>query len=132
MDPKLGRPSDHRAARDRGGGWRGRTPRVARDEVRGRLVGRVAEAFTHRAGSHPGRDPAAACPRARAFVKAGARTDPRPAGIHRGSPVMAALPRSAPAPRLLWSLDRHGWVACLEDVPAPSPAYLGDPSSAGS
>jgi Ser/Thr protein kinase RdoA (MazF antagonist) len=36
---------------------------------------------------------------------------------------MAALPRSAPAPRLLWSLDRHGWVAlAFEDVDGAPPA----------
>ena len=30
---------------------------------------------------------------------------------------MAALPRSAPASRMLWSLDRRGWVAlAFEDV----------------
>ena len=48
------------------------------------------------------------------------------ARIHRAEArTMAVLPRSAPAPRMLWSLDRDGWVAlALEDVDGahPSPA----------
>jgi Ser/Thr protein kinase RdoA (MazF antagonist) len=36
---------------------------------------------------------------------------------------MAALPRSAPAPRLLWSLDQGGWVAlAFEDVDGVHPS----------
>ena len=35
---------------------------------------------------------------------------------------MALLPRSDPAPRLLWSLDRRGWVAlAFEDVDGAQP-----------
>ena len=61
----------------------------------------------------------------RAFVKAvGPEPNPDSPGAHRAEARnMALLPRSAPAPRLLWSLDRHGWVAlAYEDVDGAHPA----------
>jgi hypothetical protein len=60
----------------------------------------------------------------RAFVKAvGPEPNPDSPGIHRSEArTMAALPRSAPAPRMLWSLDRDGWVAlAFEDVDGAHP-----------
>src|SRR4030095_14160171 len=55
----------------------------------------------------------------RAFVKAvGPEPNPDSPGIPRAEArTMAVLPRSAPAPRMLWSLDRDGGVAlAFEDV----------------
>jgi hypothetical protein len=55
----------------------------------------------------------------RAFVKAvGSEPNPDSPGIHRAEArAMAVLPRSAPTPRMLWSLDQDGWVAlAFEDV----------------
>ena len=41
---------------------------------------------------------------------------------------MALLPHSAPAPRLLWSLDRRGWVAlAFEDVGGAQPTLPWQP-----
>jgi hypothetical protein len=61
----------------------------------------------------------------RAFVKAvGPEPNPDSPGFHRTEArIMAALPRSAPAPRLLWSLDQGGWVAlAFEDVDGVHPS----------
>jgi len=61
----------------------------------------------------------------RAFVKAvGPEPNPDSPGFHRvEARVMAVLPRSAPAPRLLWSLDQGGWVAlAFEDVDGVHPS----------
>jgi aminoglycoside phosphotransferase (APT) family kinase protein len=43
--------------------------------------------------------------------------------IHRReAQVLAALPGTVPAPRLLWTYDREGWVAlCLEDIDGRHP-----------
>src|SRR5918999_3793707 len=60
----------------------------------------------------------------RAFVKAvGPEPNPDSPGMHRGEArIMAALPSEAPAPRMLWSLDRQGWVAlAFEDVDGAQP-----------
>jgi aminoglycoside phosphotransferase (APT) family kinase protein len=101
-------------------------PAWLRGEVEARLGGRVAEAVTQPAGFSPG---IAARLRLddgrRAFVKAvGPEPNPDSPGIHRAEArTMAALPRSAPAPAFLWSLDRHGWVALgFEDVDGAHPA----------
>jgi aminoglycoside phosphotransferase (APT) family kinase protein len=101
-------------------------PAWLRAEVEARLGGRVVEAATRPAGFSPG---VAARLRLddgrRAFVKAvGPEPNPDSPGIHRAEArTMAALPRSAPAPRLLWSLDRRGWVALgFEDVNGAHPA----------
>ena len=45
---------------------------------------------------------------------------------------MAALPRSAPAPAFLWSIDRGGWVALgFEDVDGAHPALPWRPGELG-
>jgi aminoglycoside phosphotransferase (APT) family kinase protein len=100
-------------------------PAWLRAEVEGRLGGRVVEATTQPAGFSPG---VAARLRLddgrRAFVKAvGPEPNPDSPGVHRAEArTMAALPGSAPAPRLLWSLDRRGWVALgFEDVDGAHP-----------
>jgi aminoglycoside phosphotransferase (APT) family kinase protein len=106
-------------------GWAD-APAWLRDEVERRLGGRVAAAVTQPGGFSPG---VAARLRLtdgrRAFVKAvGPEPNPDSPDIHRGEARnMAALPSSAPAPRLLWSLDQHGWVAlAFEDVDGVHPA----------
>jgi aminoglycoside phosphotransferase (APT) family kinase protein len=101
-------------------------PGWLRDEVAARLGGTVVEAVTQPSGFSPGLAVRLRLADGRrAFVKAvGPGPNPDSAGIHRSEArTMAALPRSAPAPRLLWSLDRHGWVAlAFEDVDGVHPA----------
>jgi aminoglycoside phosphotransferase (APT) family kinase protein len=100
-------------------------PAWLRAEVETRLGGRVAEAVTQATGFSPGL--AARLRLAdgrRAFVKAvGPEPNPDSPAFHRREArVMAALPRSAPAPHLLWSLDQGGWVAlAFEDVDGVHP-----------
>jgi len=105
--------------------WAG-VPDWLRDEVAARLGGTVVEAVTQPGGFSPGLAVRLRLADGRrAFVKAvGPDPNPDSAGIHRSEArTMAALPRSAPAPRLLWSLDRHGWVAlAFEDVDGVHPA----------
>ena len=103
----------------------GDAPAWLRAEVEDRLGGRVVEAVTQPGGFSPG---VAARLRLadgrRAFVKAvGPEPNPDSPGVHRGEArIMAALPRSAPAPRMLWSLDQRGWVAlAFEDVDGAQP-----------
>jgi aminoglycoside phosphotransferase (APT) family kinase protein len=110
-------------------------PAWLREEVEARLGGRVAEAVTQPAGFSPG---IAARLRLddgrRAFVKAvGPEPNPDSPGIHRAEArTMAALPRSAPAPAFLWSLDRRGWVALgFEDVDGAHPALPWRPEELG-
>jgi aminoglycoside phosphotransferase (APT) family kinase protein len=106
-----------------------------RDEVEARLGGRVAEAVTQPGGFSPGvATRLRLAGGRRAFVKAvGPEPNPDSPGIHRREArVMAALPRSAPAPRLLWSLDRRGWVAlAFEDVAGAQPALPWRPGELG-
>jgi aminoglycoside phosphotransferase (APT) family kinase protein len=90
------------------------------------LVGdRVVAAVTQLGGFSPG---VAARLRlaggGRAFVKAtGPHLNPDSPGLHRAEArITAALPASAPVPRLLGSLDRDGWVVlALEDVAGAHP-----------
>jgi aminoglycoside phosphotransferase (APT) family kinase protein len=105
--------------------WRD-APGWLRAEIEDRLGGRVVEAVTQSGGFSPG---VAARLRLndgrRAFVKAvGPEPNPDSPGAHRGEArIMAVLPRSAPAPRMLWSLDQRGWVAlAFEDVDGVQPA----------
>jgi aminoglycoside phosphotransferase (APT) family kinase protein len=101
-------------------------PAWLRVEVEARLGGRVVQAVTQPSGFSPGL--AARLRLAdgrRAFVKAvGPEPNPDSPAMHRAEArAMAVLPRAAPAPRLLWSLDRDGWVAlAFEDVAGTHPA----------
>jgi aminoglycoside phosphotransferase (APT) family kinase protein len=101
-------------------------PAWLRAAVEARLGGRVVEAATQPTGFSPGL--AARLQLAdgrRAFVKAiGPEPNPDSPAFHRREArVMAALPRSAPAPRLLWSLDQGDWVAlAFEDVDGVHPS----------
>jgi aminoglycoside phosphotransferase (APT) family kinase protein len=110
-------------------------PGWLRDEVEARLGGRVAEAVTQPGGFSPGvATRLRLAGGRRAFVKAvGPEPNPDSPGIHRREArVVAALPRSAPAPRLLWSLDRRGWVAlAFEDVAGAQPALPWRPGELG-
>jgi aminoglycoside phosphotransferase (APT) family kinase protein len=109
-------------------GWRlawADAPGWLRGEVEQRLGGRVVEAVTQPSGFSPGLAVRVRLDDGRrAFVKAvGAEPNPDSPGIHRSEArTMAVLPRSAPAPRMLWSLDRDGWVAlAFEDVDGAHP-----------
>jgi hypothetical protein len=104
----------------------GAAPAWLREEVEARLGARVAGAVTQVGGFSPG---VAARLRLvdgrRVFVKAvGPEPNLDSPAAHRAEARnMALLPRSAPAPRLLWSLDRRGWVALVfEDVDGAQPA----------
>jgi len=60
----------------------------------------------------------------RVFVKAVSEAaNPDSPGMHRREArIVAALPASAPVPRLLWSFDEGGWVVlCFEDVDGRHP-----------
>jgi aminoglycoside phosphotransferase (APT) family kinase protein len=100
-------------------------PGWLRGEVEERLGGRVVEAVTQPSGFSPGLAVRVRLGDGRrAFVKAvGPEPNPDSPGIHRAEArTMAVLPRSAPAPRMLWSLDRDGWVAlAFEDVDGAHP-----------
>jgi aminoglycoside phosphotransferase (APT) family kinase protein len=101
-------------------------PGWLRGEVEARLGGRVVEAATQPGGFSPGiATRLRLADGRRAFVKAvGPEPNPDSPGIHRSEArVTAILPRSSPAPRLLWSLDQRGWVAlAFEDVDGAQPA----------
>jgi Phosphotransferase enzyme family len=99
-------------------------PAWLRAEVEGRLGGRVVEATTQPAGFSPG---IAARLRLddgrRAFVKAVGPEPRQPRHPPRRGPHHGRAPPLGPAPRLLWSLDRRGWVALgFEDVDGAHPA----------
>ncbi|WP_432862966.1 phosphotransferase family protein [Microbispora rosea] len=101
-------------------------PAHLRLAVERHLGDRVTEAVTQPGGFSPG---VAARLRlaggGRAFVKAvGPEPNPISPGIHRAeAQVAAALPATAPAPRLLASFDEDGWVVLLfEDVEGRTPA----------
>jgi aminoglycoside phosphotransferase (APT) family kinase protein len=120
MGPGVGPPATGQRL-----GW-AEVPAWLRGEVERRLGGRVVEAVTQPGGFSPGLAARLLLDDGRrAFVKAvGPEPNPDSPDIHRGEAQnMAALPRSAPAPRLLWSLDQHGWVAlAFEDVDGAHPA----------
>ena len=124
MDGGAARPLGWPPATGRRVEW-GAAPAWLREAVEGRLGGRVVEAVTQAGGFSPG---VAARLRLgdgrRVFVKAvGPEPNPDSPEAHRSEArVMALLPRSAPAPRLLWSLDRRGWVVlAFEDVDGVQP-----------
>jgi hypothetical protein len=90
-----------------------------------RLGGNVVEAVTQPGGFSPG---LAARLRLnngrRVFVKAvSEKSNPDTPLMHRReAQIVAALPTSAPAPRLLWTLDEGGWVIlAFEDVDGRHP-----------
>jgi hypothetical protein len=100
-------------------------PVALRAEIEARLGSRVVAADTQRGGFSPG-----VAARLRladgcgAFIKAvGPAPNPDSPDIHRAEARIAAtLPADAPAPRLIFSLDREGWVALLfEDVAGTMP-----------
>jgi aminoglycoside phosphotransferase (APT) family kinase protein len=97
-----------------------------------RLGGRVVEAVTQPSGFSPGLAVRVRLGDGRrAFVKAvGPEPNPDSPGIHRSEArTMAALPHPAPAPRMLWSLDRDGWVAlAFEDVDGAHPTLPWQPN----
>ncbi|OLT30062.1 aminoglycoside phosphotransferase [Actinomadura sp. CNU-125] len=102
-----------------------KTPDHVRADVESLLGARVTEAVTQPGGYSPG---VAARLRLddgrRAFVKSvGAELNPDSPGIHRAEArIAAALPPSAPVPRLLGSFDRDGWVTLvLDDVDGAPP-----------
>ncbi|MHB8587809.1 MAG: phosphotransferase family protein [Candidatus Dormibacteraceae bacterium] len=100
-------------------------PNTVRVAIEERLGGRVVEAVTQPGGFSPG---LAARLRLddgrRAFVKAVSETaNPDSPEMHRREArILAALPASAPVPRLLWTYDDAGWVALgFEDVDGRHP-----------
>jgi len=85
-----------------------------------RLGSRVVESITQPTGFSPG---LAARIRLeddrRVFIKAVAEAvNPDTPSLHRREArIVAALPASAPVPRLMWTYDEGGWIAlCFEDV----------------
>lgn len=100
-------------------------PGAVRQALQARLGSPVVHAATQPGGFSPGL--AARLRLAdgrRVFVKA-AGPDPNPhtPALHRTEArVTAALPATAPSPRLLWSYDHHGWVAlAFEDIEGKLP-----------
>ncbi|WP_235618440.1 aminoglycoside phosphotransferase family protein [Embleya scabrispora] len=101
-------------------------PQGLRAAVEARLGARVVRAVTQVGGFSPGI--AARVELAdgrRAFVKAvGADANPDAPALHRAEArVAAALPSTAPVPRLLAEVDLDGWVAlAFEDIDGHTPA----------
>jgi len=101
-------------------------PTAVKRAIEERIGGTVVEAITQPGGFSPG---LAARVRTsdgrRCFVKAvNELANPETPGMHRReAEVVAALPREAAVPRLLWSYDEGGWVALgLEDIDGHMPA----------
>lgn len=95
-------------------------PLSVRRAIEERIGGNVVEAVTQPGGFSPG---LAARVRTsdgqRCFVKAVSElANPDTPSLHRReAEVVAALPRDAPVPALLWSYDESGWVALgFEDI----------------
>lgn len=96
-----------------------------RSAIEERLGGKVVEAVTQPGGFSPG---LAARLRLvdgrRVFVKtvSEAANPDTPMMHRREAQIVAALPASAPVPRLLWTYDENGWVAlAYEDVDGRHP-----------
>lgn len=110
--------------------WSG-IPAALRADVERQLGARVIEAVTQPGGFSPG---VAARLRLddgrRAFVKAVGDINPESPDIHRAEArIAAALPASAPAPRLLGTIDAAGWVILiLEDIEGRMPAQPWEPA----
>src|SRR5207245_2484270 len=100
-------------------------PGSVRAALEARVGAPIVEAITQPQGFSPG---LAARLRLddgrRVFVKAVSEAaNPDTPDIHRREArILAALPASAHAPRLLWTFDEQGWVAlCLEDIDGRHP-----------
>jgi aminoglycoside phosphotransferase (APT) family kinase protein len=100
-------------------------PASVREAIEERLEGKVVDAITQPGGFSPG---LAARLRLddgrRVFVKAVSETaNPDSPAMHRReAQIVAALPASAPVPRLQWTYDEAGWVAlAFEDVDGRHP-----------
>jgi aminoglycoside phosphotransferase (APT) family kinase protein len=100
-------------------------PSRVREAIEERIGGRVVESVTQSGGFSPG---LAARLRLddgrRVFVKAVSEAaNPDTPEMHRReAQIVAALPASAPVPRLLWMYDEAGWVALgFEDVDGRHP-----------
>ncbi|TYB42540.1 aminoglycoside phosphotransferase family protein [Actinomadura chibensis] len=102
-----------------------RTPAHVRAGVEALLEGRVVEAVSQPGGFSPGVAARLLLDDGRrAFAKSvGPEPNPDSPGIHRAEArIAAALPASAPVPRLLGALDRDGWVTLVfEDVDGRHP-----------
>jgi aminoglycoside phosphotransferase (APT) family kinase protein len=100
-------------------------PDWVRRVIEARLGGKVVEAVTQPGGFSPGL--AARLRLAdgrRVFVKAvSEKANPDTPVMHRReAKIVAALPASAPVPRLLWTFDEDGWVMlAFEDVDGRHP-----------
>jgi aminoglycoside phosphotransferase (APT) family kinase protein len=90
-----------------------------------RLGSTVVEAATQPGGFSPGlASRLLLADGRRVFLKAVSElANPDTPDMHRREArIVAALPASAPVPRLLWSFDEAGWVAlCFEDVDGRHP-----------
>ena len=100
-------------------------PAEVRAALERRLGSRVVESITQRTGFSPGLAARVLLHDGRrVFIKAvSGAANPDAPGLHRREArIVAALPASAPVPRLLWTYDEGGWVAlCFEDVDGRHP-----------
>ena len=100
-------------------------PARVRSEISARLGSPVVEAHSQPGGFSPGLAVRIKTARgARVFLKAVcASPNPDTPDIHRREArVAAALPETAPAPRLQWSYDEDGWVVlAFDDVDGRTP-----------
>jgi aminoglycoside phosphotransferase (APT) family kinase protein len=100
-------------------------PQHVRDAVEQRLGAPVVDARSQPGGFSPGVAARLTCASgSRAFVKAvsGAQNPESPAMHRREARIAAALPRSAPAPELLWTFDDGDWVVLgFEDLDGTTP-----------
>jgi hypothetical protein len=95
-------------------------PDWVRHAIEVRLGGKVIEAVTQPGGFSPGLAARLTIDDGRrVFVKAvSERANPDTPSMHRReAKIVAALPASAPVPRLLWTYDEGGWVVlAFEDI----------------
>ena len=101
-------------------------PSEVRTALERRLGARVVEATTQPGGFSPGLAARLLLANStRVFLKAVHESaNPDTPDIHRREArIVAALPTTAPVPRLLWSYDEGGWVAlCFEDIEGRHPS----------
>ena len=100
-------------------------PGSVRAALEARVGAPIVEAITQPQGFSPGLATRLRLDDGRrVFVKAVSEAaNPDTPDIHRREArILAALPASAHAPRLLWTFDEQGWVAlCLEDIDGRHP-----------